>query len=173
MARVYLTSSLKGLDIKQLTPTLEALFQQLEDQLNEGADLISITDANQKLPTGMARGDIVFDLTGGELRAGVYNGKEVFYASFGSFTGAITDAQHGTRAGGVLHPAATTILNGFMSAGDKTKIDHYQGDTSSGSPASLTEYPNDGDWGFHTNTGASTYKLAKNKSGTIFTVTLT
>lgn len=34
-----------------------------------------------------------------------------------------TDGQHGNRGGGTLHAAATTSVNGFMSAADKTKLD--------------------------------------------------
>lgn len=37
--------------------------------------------------------------------------------------GIITDTQHGTRAGGGLHPDATGSTAGFMSASDKNKID--------------------------------------------------
>lgn len=36
-----------------------------------------------------------------------------------------TDAQHGTRGGGTQHAAATTSVDGFMSSGDKTKLDGY------------------------------------------------
>lgn len=110
---------------------------------------------------------MVFKLERGELKAGIYNGAEVVYASFGSFTGAITDDQHGPRAGGDLHPDATTAVSGFMSGADKTKSDRYKGDTSSAAPASTTEYPADGDWGFHTDTAGGTYKLAKNLGGVI------
>jgi hypothetical protein len=34
-----------------------------------------------------------------------------------------TDAQHGARGGGTQHAIATTSVNGFMSSGDKTKLD--------------------------------------------------
>jgi hypothetical protein len=34
-----------------------------------------------------------------------------------------SDAQHGARGGGTQHAAATTSVNGFMSATDKTKLD--------------------------------------------------
>jgi hypothetical protein len=34
-----------------------------------------------------------------------------------------TDAMHGPRGGGALHPAATATADGFMSAADKTKLD--------------------------------------------------
>lgn len=85
----------------------------------------------------------------------------------------ITDAQHGDRGGGNLHAVATPSEAGFMSGADKSKSDHYQGDTSAAGPATISQYPSDGDWGFHTDTVGSTYKLAKNKGGTIFTVALT
>lgn len=38
-------------------------------------------------------------------------------------TGTISDTQHGSRSGGTLHSAATTVTPGFMSAADKTKLD--------------------------------------------------
>lgn len=173
MARVFLDSSLKNFPKDQLRAGIETIFQQLEDQINDGADIISLGDGNQKLPEGMRRGDIIFNLQNGELKAGVYNGADVVYASFGSFTGAITDTQHGTRSGGNLHPNATTSVSGFMSGADKTKLDRYKGDTSAAGPATTTEYPTDGDWGFHTDTVGGTYELAKNKGGTIFTTLLT
>lgn len=173
MSRIFLDSSLKIFPQDQLRAGIETLFQQLEDQINGGTDVVSLTDTDQSLPEGMKRGDIVFNIQRGELKVGVYNGESVFYASFGSFAGAITDAQHGTRAGGNLHPDATTIVSGFMSGADKTKSDRYKGDTTAAGPASLTEYPTNGDWGFHTDTVGVTYKLAKNKGGTIFTALLT
>lgn len=173
MARIFLSSSLAGTPSEQLQGALETIFQQLEDQINAGTAIISLNEGNQKLPEGMANGDVIFNLTGGELRAGVFNGVQVVYASFGSFTGAITDTQHGNRAGGTLHPVATVTVAGFMSAADKVKTDHYKGDTSSAAPASITEYPTNGDWGFHTDTVGVTYSLAKNKGGTIFKVLLT
>lgn len=87
--------------------------------------------------------------------------------------GTITDTQHGPRSGGNLHPTATTTVAGFMSAGDRIQLAHYKGDTSAAGPATTTQYPADGDWGFHTDTVGTTYKLAKNKAGTIFTTPLT
>lgn len=172
MARIFLSSSLAGIPAEQLHTAVETIFQQLEDQINGGTDVSSLNDLNQKLPEGIRSGDVVFNLSGGELRAGIYNGVSVIYASFGSFTGAITDSQHGNRAGGSLHPAATTAIAGFMSAADKIKADHYKGDTSATGPATTTQYPADGDWGFHTDTVGITYKLAKNKGGTIYTTLL-
>lgn len=173
MPRIFLSSSLSGVPSEQLQGAIETIFQQLEDQINAGAAIVSLNDSNQKLPQGMENGDIVFNLIGGELRAGVFNGVAVIYASFGSFTGAITDAQHGNRAGGTLHPDATTGVSGFMSAADKVKANHYIGDTTAAGIATVTQFPNDGDWGFHTDTVGVTYKLAKNKGGTIYTTLLT
>lgn len=172
MSRVFLNSSLTGSTPEQLSASLQTIFQQLEDQINNGSAIIGLTDTNQRLPQGMVTGDVVINLSHGELRVGMFNGAFVVYASFGSFTGAITDAQHGNRSGGTLHDAATSVLAGFMSASDKVKSDHYKGDTSSAGAASTTEYPTDGDWGYHTNTGLATYRLAKNKGGVIYTVLL-
>lgn len=171
--RIFLDSSLIGVSAEALPAAVQTIFNQLEDQINRGADIASLTDTNQTLPQGMKSGDVVINLSHGELRVGMFNGAFVVYASFGSFTGAITDTQHGTRSGGNLHDVATTALAGFMSAGDKTRADQFKGDTSSVGNASTTEYPADGDWGFHTNTTVVTYVLAKNKGGVIFTTLLT
>lgn len=173
MSRIFLDCNLKTFPPDQLRAGMETIFQQIENQINEGADIISLSDTDQKLPQGMRRGDLVFNLEQGEIKVGIFNGVDVVYGSFGSFTGAITNAQHGTRAGGDLHPNATTTVSGFLSSADKIKLNRYKGDTSAGGPATTTEYPADGDWGYHTDTVGLTYKLAKNKGGTIFTVALT
>lgn len=173
MARVFLDDNLSGAQAETIVASLQTILHQLQDQINQGTDVVGLTDAHQTLPQGMLSGDVIINLSHGEVRVGVYNGIAVVYASFGSFTGAITDSQHGNRSGGSLHDVATVSTAGFMSAADKVKSDSYKGDTSSAGNASLTEYPNDGDWGFHTNTTAVTYKLAKNKGGTIYTVLLT
>lgn len=89
-----------------------------------------------------------------------------------SLSGTISDGQHGSRGGGNLHADTTDSTAGFMSAADKTKADNYLGDTSAAGPATVTQYPNDGNWGFHTDTAGSTYSLAKNKAGTIYTTLL-
>ncbi len=94
-------------------------------------------------------------------------------AGLNSFGGILNDTQHGERAGGNLHPLATQSVQGFMSTGDKVKANNYLGDTSAAGPADLTTYPNDGNWGFHTDTAGVTYSLAKNKAGTVYTVALT
>lgn len=173
MARIYLDCNLKTIPQDQLAAELESIFQDIEDEINAGSDLVVLTDGNLTLPEGIARGDIIFKLERGEIQAGVYNGVDTIYASFGTITGAITDTQHGTRAGGNLHPDATTAISGFMSGADKTKLNRYKGDTSSAAPASTTEYPTDGDYGFHTDTVGGTYSLAKNLGGVIYTCPLT
>ncbi len=173
MPRIHLNSNLQTANPNEVLPLVQGLFNDLEDQLNESPDIFVLTDTNQSLPEGVRNGDIVFSLINGEIQAGVYNGVEPVYGSFGSFTGAITNAQHGDRAGGTLHAAVTTTENGFMLASDKVKLNQYKGDTSSAGAASLTEYPSNGDWGFHTDTVGGTYKLAKNLSGVIKTVALT
>lgn len=173
MARIFLSSNLTNTNSEQLPAALQTLFQQLEDQVNQNTDVVSLTENNQTLPEGIRIGDIIFSLKNNEVKVGIFNGKEPIYASFGTITGEITDGQHGTRSGGNLHPDATTSISGFMSGADKTKVNKYKGDTSSGAPASTTEYPADGDYGFHTDTVGLTYNLAKNKAGTIYTSLLT
>lgn len=173
MARLFLHDNLKTIPEEDFRAYLESLFATLQESINEGPDLAVITDVKTNLPQGMRSGDIIFNYRNGELSIGIYNGLDVQYTSFGSFTGAITNAQHGTRAGANLHEVATPSVNGFMSAGDKTRLDQYKGDTSSSGPASLTEYPTAGDWGFHNDTTAATFVLARNIAGTIRTVAMT
>ena len=122
MGRVFLTSNFRTTLVGELQSQIEATFQELEDQINQGTQVVAIDAVNNKLPQGMRPLDVVFDLTNGEFRIGVYNGASIQYVSFGSFTGAITDAQHGNRAGGSLHPAATISVAGFMSAADKVAL---------------------------------------------------
>lgn len=50
-----------------------------------------------------------------------YNGA-VTFPDVSTFSGTITDAQHGARSGGTLHAAATGSVAGFMSAVDKALI---------------------------------------------------
>lgn len=169
MARFHIVGNYTGVETEQLASQLAITLASLEDDHNAGPDLISVNDVNQTLPEGMTRGDVVIKLQRDELFIGMYNGIEVIYASIGTFSGAITDTQHGTRAGGNLHPDATSTVAGFLSAADKIKSNHYKGDTTAAGPATTTEFPTDGDWGFHTDTVGITYKLAKNKAGTIYT----
>lgn len=172
MSRIFLTSQLAGTPTADLKPWLQTIFQQLEDQINAGPSIASLTTAQQALPVGMISGDLVFDIRNGELQVGVFNGISVLYASFGSFTGAITDAQHGTRSGGNLHAAATPTLAGFMSNGDKAKLDTYKGVLSGAAAPSLTQFPSPGDWGYYTDTTGPTSYLAVNFAGTIKTTVL-
>lgn len=93
--------------------------------------------------------------------------------SFTNTSGSITAQQHGAQTDSSLHAVADTQDAGFMTSAFVTQLQHYQGDTTAAAPASTAQYPNDGDWGFHTDTSGSTYSLAKNKSGTIYIVALT
>ena len=149
------------------------IIQQLEDQINNGPSIASLSDSNRTLPLGMISGDLIFDSQNGELRIGIYNGATVLYASFGSFVGAITDTQHGTRSGGTLHPVATTSVAGFMSGGDKIKSDQYKGQTTSATGPTTTQFPAAGDWGFHQDNTGPTYYLAANWAGVIKSVVMT
>ena len=173
MPRIFLDSSLQGVSVEDLKSYVEKVFQQLEDQINSGTNITSLSDTQQTLPQGMLTGDLIVNLQNGELRIGMFNGVEVVYSSFGSFVGAITDSQHGTRSGGNLHPIATQTVAGFMSAADKLEADHHLPESSGPGMATVLEYPNDGNWGFYTDTVGSLYYLVKNKSGVIYSTLLT
>ncbi len=172
MPRIYLTETLSTTMPDDLAIAVERVFAQLQDQLNENPVIAALNETNRKLPVGMQNGDLIFDSKGGELKVGIYNGVNILYASFGSFVGAITDSQHGSRSGGSLHPAATSSVAGFMSGADKSKSDNFLDDTSSVLPPSLTEYPGNKDYGFHTDTNTGFTYLARNFSGTIKSVQL-
>lgn len=172
MSRVFLTDNFKNIPTDQLRGMMELVLQELQDQINAGPAIASLTSRNAKLPVGMRSGDVVFNISGGELQAGVYNGVEVLYAAFGSFSGSITDSQHGDRAGGTLHEVATTALAGFMSAADKTKSDHYKGMIFATVPVSLTDLPSAGDWCHYNDSVANTFQIAVNFAGTIKVVAL-
>jgi hypothetical protein len=73
-----------------------------------------------------------------------------------------TDAQHGTRGGGTLHPEATQITAGFLSAADKAKLDAISGDSFSVTTQTNNATPFD----------IAAYTLADNKAITFqFTTT--
>lgn len=173
MARLFLHDNLKTIPTEDLRTYLEELFATLQDQWNEGVQVAALNDLKRNLPVGMQGGDVIFDYQRGELRVGIYNGVDVAYTSFGSFTGAITDAQHGPRAGGNLHEPATTTVAGFMSAADKIMLSRFKGNTVTTAPASLTEYPTAGDWGFHNDTTGGTFSLVNNFAGTLKSVPMT
>lgn len=52
-------------------------------------------------------------------------------------------------------------------------LNGFKGNTSAAAAASTTQYPNNGDWGFHTDTAGVTLKLVRNVSGVIKSATLT
>lgn len=173
MARVFLTDSFKNIAEDDLRSMIESVLQQLQDQINNGPSIASLVNPLDALPQGMESGDIIFNIQNGELRAGVFNGVSVLYASFGSFTGSITNAQHGDLAGGTLHSVATITTAGFMSAGDKSKLDKFKGSFVLAGPPSLTELPASGDWGFFTDTTGPIYSVSTNIAGVIKSSALT
>jgi len=63
-----------------------------------------------------------------------YNGV-LIYPDFVSVSGTISDTQHGSRAGGNLHPNATTSVAGFESAADKTNLDANTADLAAATSA--------------------------------------
>jgi len=171
--RVYVDTNFKNVQPEDLMSVLESVFHQLEDQLNGGPNLISLVNPLDAIPKGALSGDIVFSLAGGEIKLGVYNGRTVSYASFGSFTGALTDIQHGNRGGGSLHPVASQTVSGFMSFADKVKSDNFLGETSTAALATTTEYPASGNWGFHKDTTTVKFYLVRNFAGAIKSVEMT
>jgi hypothetical protein len=73
---------------------------------------------------------ITVDGTGSNLDADLLDGQSgAFYQSASNLNAGtlpaarFDDTAHGNRAGGTLHPAVTTSVNGFMLAADKTKLD--------------------------------------------------
>lgn len=68
---------------------------------------ITVADALDTLGTPYTSPDSSIVISGTTLQVGVLS----------------TDAQHGNRGGGGLHTAATTLVAGFLSAADKTKLD--------------------------------------------------
>jgi hypothetical protein len=69
------------------------------------------------------------DGAGSGLDADLLDGQSsAYYLDNANSTGTLpaasfNDTTHGNRAGGSLHPAVTTSVNGFMIAADKTKLD--------------------------------------------------
>ena len=160
----------------QLPAQLESIFSRLENQFNQMPSISTLNSRNNTLPPNSTTGDVVFDITGGELKIGVSNGQQIIYASLGSFTDTITDAQHGSRAGGTLHAEATGVLAGFLSSAFfllLTKLSGFASLQNSTSPPSVTQLPNNGDWGFVHDTSAGKYYLAYNFAATVKSVELT
>ena len=173
MARIFLTENLTAVEPARFAAVLQGILQHLQDQLNANPNLATLTSNGQSLPQGIQRGDVVFSIANGELQAGVYNGAQVVYASFGTITGAITDAQHGTRSGGNLHPNATPSVSGFMSGADKSKSDSFLGDvTGTVFPPTTTQFPA-GSWGFYTNSISTLQYIVHNFAGSIKTTPMT
>jgi len=89
-------------------------------------DVANIGDAPRPLPVNAGDG---LELVASALNAVVHSdGSLVIDPSENVPRGAlrvgvISDTQHGDRSGGSLHAVATAVLDGFMSAADKTKLD--------------------------------------------------
>ena len=177
MLNVDLSRNLASTPPPQLAGALENIFASLENQFSQMPNIIVLTSQNQKLPQGISSRDLVFNFTaGGELQVGVYNGSQIVYASFGTFTGTITDSQHGQRSGGNLHPDATNTTPGFLSIAFfalLTKLSGFASLQNSTTPPSVTQLPNDGNWGFIHDTVGGNYYLAYNFAGTVKSVQLT
>lgn len=80
MARIYLSKNFRNTkDPAELTRMLESTLNDLQDQINNGSNIYSILTTKDPLPLGMRAGDIVFNISSGTLKIGVYNGKTIVY----------------------------------------------------------------------------------------------
>jgi len=93
---------------------------------DQGSDIIGTDDLNlAQVGAGSPRGaGAGLVLNGNDLDV-VANGDGSIVVNADDIQVGVlaSDAQHGTRGGGTQHAAATTSVNGFMSAADKTKLD--------------------------------------------------
>lgn len=172
MARLYLNSNLQTVPTEELPSALQIIFNQLEDQVNEGPSLISLSKAGQAFPQGMARGDVVFTNADGLIRFGMFDGEKVATVQIGQMPGSISSLQHGNLGGGNLHNLATSTIAGFMSNADKAKSDTFLGFITAANPPSIVELPTSGQWAFFLNTTGPTFSLSFNLAGSIKSVIL-
>jgi len=106
------------------------------DSAGVGPEIRKALGQSAPLRVLVTAGDVVVNDGSSDLSAAnglLYLNKQWFQAGQDSLidlsqvSGIITDTQHGDRGGGSLHPAATTGVNGFMSAADKAKMDNLVG----------------------------------------------
>jgi len=102
---------------------LDYLVATLQDFIQNNPQVIPLVDPTAETPQHR-RGDVATDLTTGTATLKYSDGATLLpfplpIITFTDVTGEITDAQHGNRAGGTLHPVVTTTVAGFMSAADK------------------------------------------------------
>ena len=110
---------------------LGKLFIKKADLLRELDAVLNAVEAD--LVTTSGDGSIVN--TNGDVRVGIL----------------ATDAQHGNRGGGALHATATTMVPGFLSAADKTKLDTVASTTN----WTVTDWYIDGVVGLDSNDGVT------------------
>jgi hypothetical protein len=120
------------------------------------ADVTDFATATRAVPlTGYAAAGSRIALAATDTILGAFNklGKWVADLAAVAFSGSASDltagtlpaarfddTAHGTRAGGTLHPAATTSVAGFMSGADKTKLDGVAtGATANATDAALRD----------------------------------
>jgi hypothetical protein len=120
------------------------------------ADVTDFATAARAVPlTGYAAAGSRIALAAADTVLGAFNklGKWVADLAAVAFSGSASDltagtlpaarfddTAHGTRAGGTLHPAATTSVAGFMSGADKTKLDGVAtGATANATDAALRD----------------------------------
>ena len=125
---LVLTDNLKlSGDIKSLQPELTIEGSNTTINLGSAGDTVKLNISGVTYQLGSINNlddvSISSASTGNILR---YNGTNWvnLEPSFTHITaGTLSDNQHGNRSGGSLHSAVTTSTNGFMTSGDKSKLD--------------------------------------------------
>jgi len=128
-SRIHVSRALVDIeDPQEFRSALESNLRDLIDQLNSQTVTYTRLGSNSPYPLAPNPNDILYDYSTGSLRVAVFDGVQWIYFDFGSFTGSITENQHGalgrvTTGGNALHTVATTSQAGFESTSDKTKLD--------------------------------------------------
>jgi hypothetical protein len=127
-------SGLKTLE--EVCAQLDLVLSRLADAQATNPSTVSLLNAKEAVPTTKA-GDLILDYRSGVVVPGMSDGKSFKPFQINTLGGAITPEQHGQLASnlfdedgnpiGALHDAATTALDGFMSAADKSKLNGLTG----------------------------------------------
>src|SRR5262245_29188358 len=93
-------------------------------EIQTAAELIPGPPGSPDTPAMVLAKLVQVDGSGSGLDADLLDGQDSsYYLDLATHTGTLSDAQHGNRAGGSLHAAATASVAGFMAAADKAKLD--------------------------------------------------
>lgn len=101
---------------------------QVKTAYEANADTNAYTDAEKTKLAGIANNANDFTLTPAtaDTLGGVTIGSGLSVNTNGLIALSFDDTEHGARGGGVLHQVVNTSTAGFMSSGDKTKLDGIQ-----------------------------------------------